>query len=155
MKKVVIMFLLFAIILSSSFAFAESSTKAENDDLIQMLESAFSSFDLDYLDITMNEEKNMCVINIAVDGLAESAISIHDSGTQEEFYQWEQFRQIMVNLHSEVLSFFREVGREDLNLILSVVNDDAYFREDYKTIQYNPLLSVGIFGIICVDTISQ
>ena len=64
-------------------------------------------------------------------------------------------RHLFLFLHESVLDMFENVNRDDMRLILQVVNDDVFIREDYRTIQYNPLLSIGIFGTVAVDVMEE
>ena len=46
------------------------------------------------------------------------------------------------------------LGRNDLNLSISIVNDDAYIHQDYSTISYNPILSIRN-GTIYIDIVKD
>ena len=154
MKKLLcIVFLLLAL---CAQVFAESAViPADDDDVKIMLEEAFSEMGLAYCNVTLNREKEMFVVDMAIDGLTQSVIAFKFFGFDETYEPWAQCRTSLVQMHSFVLDMFKTVGREDLRLILNIVNDDVYLRNDYENIRYNPLLSVGIFGNIYIDVMSE
>ena len=153
MKKLLCLFLL--VLCFAVPACAESVIPADDDDITIMLEEAFSEMGLDYCNVILNREKGMFVIDMAIDGLTQSVIAFKFLGFDETYEPWAQCRTSLEQMHSYVLNLFKTVGREDLRLILNMVNDDVYLREDYENIQYNPLLSVGIFGNVHVDVMSE
>ena len=137
-------------------AMAESAViPADDDDITIMLEDAFSEMGLDYCNVILNREKGIFVIDMAIDGLTKSALAFKAFGFDETYETWAQCRTSLEQMHKYVLNLFKTVGREDLRLILNMVNDDVYLREDYENIRYNPLLSVGIFGTVDIDVMSE
>lgn len=136
-------------------ACAESAAVPSDDDVKIMLEETFAEIGLDYCNVILNREKGMFVVDMAIDGLTKSVIAFKYFGFDETYEAWANCRTSLEQMHSYALSKIKAVGREDLRLILNMVNDDVYLREDYENIQYNPLLSVGIFGTVSVDVMEM
>lgn len=152
MKKLLCVVSLFLVLLFAVPACAESAViPADDDDVKIMLEEAFSEIGLDYCNVILNREKGIFVIDMAIDGLTKNVLAFKDFGFDETFEAWAQCRASLQQMHSFVQNMFKTVGREDLRLILNMVNDDVYLREDYENIQYNPLLTVGVFGTVAFD----
>ena len=155
-KKLLYIVFLLMVLAFSVPAFAESAViPADDDDITIMLEEAFAEIGLDYCNVILNSEKEMFVIDMAIDGLTQSVIAFKYFGFDETYEPWAKCRTNLQQMHRFVLDMFKSVGREDLRLILNMVNDDVYLREDYENIQYNPLLSVGIFGNVHIDVMSE
>lgn len=156
MKKLFCTVFLILVLVPSVPVCAESAIiPADDDDVRIMLEEAFSEMGLSYCNVILNREKEMFVIDMAIDGLTQSVIAFKFFGFDETYEPWMQCRTNLQQMHSFVLDMFKTVGREDLRLILNMVNDDVYLRQDYENIRYNPLLSVGIFGNIYIDVMSE
>ena len=124
---------------------------ADDDDIVIMLEEAISQMGWDYSCVILNREKGIFVVDVAIDGLTENLLALKDEGCDETFEPWVQVKEFMLVMHGSILELFKTVHREDLRLMLNIVNDDAYIREDYSTISHNPLLSIGIYGMVAVD----
>ena len=156
MKKMLCSLILLMVLALSVPVFAESAIiPADDDDVKIMLEEAFSEMGLSYCNVILNREKEMFVIDMAIDGLTQSVIAFKFFGFDETYEPWAQCRTSLEQMHSYVLNMFKTVGREDLRLILNMVNDDVYLRNDYENIRYNPLLTVGIFGFVSYDVMSE
>ena len=63
-------------------------------------------------------------------------------------------RDAFVNFYDSISLMLHIVGRNDLNLSISIVNDDAYIHQDYSTISYNPILSIRN-GAIYIDIVKE
>lgn len=148
-------FLLMVLALSVPVCAESSVIPADDDDVRIMLEEAFAEMGLNYCDVILNKEKEMFVIDMAIDGLTQSVIAFKFFGFDETYEPWAQCRTSLEQMHSFVMNMFKTVGREDLRLILNLVNDDVYLRNDYENIRYNPLLTVGIFGFVSFDVMSE
>lgn len=136
-------------------ALAESPIPADEDDITVMLEQALAQSDFDYSCVILNRKNGMFVVDVAIDGMTENALALKAAGFDETFEAWAGIRGAIQSMHASMLEMFSIVHRDDLKLILNLVNDDAYIREDYSTIKYNPLLSVGIFGTVDIDVLSE
>ena len=155
MKRLLFVVSLLLVLLLAVPVCAESSVIPADDDVKIMLEEAFDELGLDYCNVILNEEKGIFVIDMAIDGLTKNVLALKSFGFDETYDTWAQCRANLQGMHGFVLNMFKTVGREDLRLILNMVNDDVYLREDYENIRYNPLLSVGIFGIVDIDAMSE
>lgn len=147
--------LIIVVLLLPCLALAESPViPADDDDILIMLEESIAQLECDYSCVTLNRKQGIFVIDIAFDGLTESILAHKAEGYNENFEQWVQFKEGMLFAHASTLEMFKTVHREDLKLIINIVNDDAYIREDYSTISFNPLLSVGVFGTVGFDAMT-
>lgn len=156
MKKIVCLCLLFILLVCCIPCSAEvTMIPADEDDLATVLEEAFAQMELDYSHVTLNRKDGIFVIDIAIDGLTENLLSLKKDGYDETFDEWVQFKGSMLSLHGSILDMFKTVHREDLRLILNVVNDDAFIRQDYSTISHNPLLSIGVLCAVSVDELAD
>lgn len=152
MKKIVCLFLVLSILVFAIPCNAEVPViPADDDDIVIMLEEALAQMELDYSCVTLNRDKGIFVVDVAVDGLTKNLLALKSEGYDENFEEWVQVKNAMLFLHSSILELFKTVHREDLRLILNIVNDDAYIREDYSTISHNPLLNIGVFGMVAID----
>ena len=149
MKKLLCLVLL--ILCFAVPAHAESVIPADDDDITIMLEEAIAHVGFDYSSVTLNREKGMFIVDVAIDGMTENLLSLKHDGYDETFEAWVGIKDVMLSMHGSIVELFKTVHREDLKLIFNVVNDDVYIREDYSTISYNPLLSIGLYGIVSVD----
>lgn len=120
-----------------------------------MLEEVFSQMNLDYCNIILNREKGMFVIDIAIDGLIENVLALKSLGYNETYEPWINTKEAFMTMFDSTLEMFKIVHRDDLKLIINVVNDDAYIREDYSTIRYSPLLSIGTFRMFYNDIMDE
>lgn len=155
MKKV-LCFLLFLSLFLHPHCFAETDfIPADDDDVVTMLETALEQAEFDYSCVTLNRNTGVFVVDIAFDGLTENVLMLKQNGYDENVEQWLQIKSTMQSMYDYILELFKGVHREDLRLIVNVVNDDAYLREDYSTISHNPLLSIGIFGMVIVDEMAS
>lgn len=152
MKK---MFRLFAFVLALCIVvpFAQGTTAipADDDDIVVMLEELLQSLEFDYSCVTLNRKQSIIVVDVAVDGLTENLLALKAEGFDETLKEWVQIKDSMQSLHSAIIDMFKNVHREDMRLMLNIVNDDAYIRQDYSTISHNPLLSFGIYGTVYID----
>ena len=152
MKK---MFRLFAFLLvicfAISFAGATTVIPADDDDLVSMLEDVLQTLELDYSCVTLNRKQNIIVVDVAVDGLTKELLALKAGGFDETIKEWVQIKDSMQSFYSAIIDMFKIVHREDMRLMLNIVNDDAYIRQDYSTISHNPLLSFGIYGTVYID----
>lgn len=156
MKKLFCSLALLLILALPSTVFAESAViPADDDDVRIMLEEALSEMGLDYCNVILNREMEMFVIDMAINGLTQSVIAFKSFGFDETYDPWAECRTSLEQMHSFVLDMFKSVGRDDLRLILNMVNDDVYLRNDYENIRYNPLLTVGVFGFVSFDVMSE
>ena len=156
MKKLLCLCLLFSLVTCAVPCKSEvPAIRADDDDIVIMLEEALSEMEWSYSCVTLNSEKGIFVIDLALDGLTEYLLLLKKEGYDETFDQWVQVKGIMLSLYESILDMFKTIHREDLRLILNIVNDDAYIREDYSTISHNPLLSIGVFGSISIDEMAD
>lgn len=153
MKKLLCLILL--ILCFAVPACAESVIPADDDDVKIMLEEAFSAMGLDYCNVILNREMGMFVIDIAIDGLTENLLTLKSLGFNENYEPWVETKEVFMSMFDSVLEMFKTVHRDDLRLIINVVNDDAYIREDYSTIRYSPLLSIGTFRMFVYDVMDE
>lgn len=156
MKKLVCCFFLIASLLIITPCNADHTIiPADDDDICAILEENMSQMGFDYFSVVLNREQEIIVINVAIDGLTEQLLTLKENGIDETFEQWVQVKETMLFVHASILDFFETVHREDLRLVLNIVNDDAYIREDYSTISHNPLLCIGVQGFIMVDEMKE
>lgn len=136
--------------------FAESTdVPADDDDLVRMLEEALEEAGLDYSCVTLNRKDKIIVVDICVDGLTAEVLHLKALGADETYEPWAEMKENMLFLYDSIREMFSSFNRDDMRLILQVVNDDAYIREDYSTIRYSPLLSIGIFRTVSVDVMAE
>lgn len=136
-------------------ACAESVIPADEDDLVRMIDESLEEVDFDYHNVTLNRKDKIIVVDVAIDGMAENLLTLKSEGCDESFEAWVGIKDVMLSMHTSILDMFKIVHRDDMRLVFQIVNDDAFIREDYSTIRYNPLLSIGIFGIISIDVMSE
>lgn len=152
MKKMIRLFaLILAICFAIPFAGATTVIPADDDDLVSMLEDVLQTLELDYSCVTLNRKQSIIVVDVAVDGLTENLLSLKKEGADETLKEWVQIKDSMQSFYSAIIDMFKTVHREDMRLMLNIVNDDAYIRQDYSTISNNPLLSFGIYGTVYID----
>ncbi len=136
-------------------AYAESVIPADDDDIKIVLEEVLAQMGYDYSSVTLNREKGIFVVDIAIDQLAMNLIYLKGQGYDETLESWANIKKVMLTTHADILEWFRIVHRDDLDLILNVVNDNVYIRNDYTTISFNPLLTIGTHGIVTVDAMNN
>lgn len=135
---------------------AESTViPADEDDLVRMLEEALEQSGYDYSCVTLNRDNKIIVVDIAVDGLTADVLSLKELGFDETFEPWAEMKEAMLTVYDGIRDMFCNVHRDDMRLILQVANDDACIREDYSTIRYSQLLSIGIFGTVSIDVMAE
>ena len=149
MKKLLCLILL--ALFFAAPACAESPVPADDDDITVMLEEALAQMEVDYSCVTLNREKGIFVVDIAIDGMTENLLSLKREGYDETLEAWAGIKDVMLSVHGSILELFKAVHRDDLGLIFNIVNDDACIRQDYSTISYNPLLTIGLYGMVTVD----
>lgn len=136
--------------------FAESTViPADDDDLVRMLEEALEESGYDYSCVTLNRDNKIIVVDIAMDGLTAELLALKELGADETFEPWAEMKEAMLTVYDGIRDMFSTVHRDDMRLILQLANDDACIREDYSTIRYSPLLSIGIFGFVSVDVMAE
>lgn len=152
MKRIIFCFVLVVTIcLAIPFASVATEIRADDDDLVFMLEELLQTLELDYSCVTLNREKSIIVVDIAVDGLTKQLLALKAEGHDENFVQWVQIKEYTHDFYSAIIDMFKTVHRDDMRLMFNIVNDDAYIRQDYSTISHNPLLTYGIFGTVAID----
>lgn len=112
-----------------------------------------SSFD--YYNITYNEDGNRFYVETAMDGLVDRLIEAKNAGYDETWDAWVQVKSATLALFNELTTHLESVGREDTKIFLAIENDDIVLRGDYGTIDYSPILSVGVFGNIVTDIMAN
>lgn len=128
-------------------SFAESSPfRADADEVISTIETLLAE-GFEYSWVYYNETINNLTIDIAYDGLVSSLLEMKQAGYDRNHAYWVQTKGIMLIMHDELSSYLSSVGWKDTNLIVQLVNDDAFIRNDYSTIQYNPLFSATTIGL--------
>jgi len=137
-------------------AFAESAViPADEDDLVRMIEESLAEVDFDYHNVTLNRKDKIIVIDVAFDDLTEQLLALKSLGFDETMEEWCAIKEVYLTMYSSIRDMFKTVHRDDMRLIFQIVNDDAFIHEDYSTIRYNPLLSIGISGMISVDVMDK
>lgn len=135
---------------------AESTViPADEDDLVRMLEEALEQTAPDYSCVFLNREESIIVVDIAMDGLTADVLALKGLGYDESYEQWAEMKEAMLTMYESIREMFKIVHRDDMRLIVNLVNDDAYIREDYSTISHNPLLTIGIQGIVITDEMAE
>ena len=120
-----------------------------------MIEESLAVVDFDYYNVTLNRKNQIIVIDVAFDGLTEQLLALKTLGFDETMEEWCAIKEVYLTMYSSIRDMFKTVHRDDMRLIFQIVNDDAFIHEDYSTIRYNPLLSIGIYGIISIDVMSE
>lgn len=143
------------LLLMLTLCFPAVAETADDAAIINMLEDAFSEIGLDYFNVILNEDRGMVVVDMAIDGLTANLLALKNQGFDETHEAWAEARTNYMTMHGIILDMFEDFGRSDLRLILNMVNDDAYIREDYSTIRYNPLLSIGVLGTVAFDVMAE
>lgn len=156
MKKMLfVLFLLLALVLSVP-ACAESAVyPADEDDLVSMTKDVLKESGFEHYEVTLNRKDKIIIVDVAIDGMTEQFLALKDAGYDETLEEWCGIKDALLSMHSSILEMFRIVHREDIRLIFQLANDDAFIREDYSTIRYSPLLSVGIFGFVSIDVMAE
>lgn len=156
MKKLLcIVFLLIVLALSIPACAESAAYPADDDDLVRMIEESLAVVDFDYYNVTLNRKNQIIVIDVAFDGLTEQLLALKTLGFDETMEEWCAIKEVYLTMYSSIRDMFKTVHRDDMRLIFQIVNDDAFIHEDYSTIRYNPLLSIGIYGIISIDVMSE
>lgn len=122
------------------------------------LDAIYATFDLmcreigfDYYNFTHNESNHSIYVEVAIDGLTERLINAREAGNTPSWKPWQQTKLALKELYDAFKNHLADVGRSDLRVSLSVVNDDAFLRGDNGTINFNPLYSISILGIPMFD----
>lgn len=123
-----------------------NESNVSNESIVSDVEKWLAE-GFDHYWVTYNEKNNNLMVNIAMDGLATSMIAIKHAGNDENYPIWVQTKGVILTLHDELSNYLTSAGYSVTNLIVQLVNDDAYIREDYSTIQYNPLFSVSTLSL--------
>ena len=156
MKRLLCVISLLMVLLLAVPACAESHIiPADDDDLKSMIEKTLNEVAFDYSNVTLNRERKIIVVDVAFDGMTEQLLALKTIGADETFEDWQAIKSVFLTMHSSITDMFKTVHREDMRLIFQLVNDDAFIREDYSTIRYNPLLSIGIFGTVNIDILDE
>lgn len=156
MKRLLCVFSLLMVFLLAVPAYAESHViPADDDDLKSMIEKSLNEVAFDYSNVTLNRERKIIVVDVAFDGITEQLLALKTLGADENLEDWQAIKSVFLSMYSAFTDMFKTVHREDMRLILQLVNDDAFMREDYSTILYNPLLSIGIFGTVDIDILGE
>lgn len=153
MRKTLCFFLVLCAIVVFPFpAFCANTISADVDDIISMIKSVISSEEGIYCEAHFNEKQNLIYVEIAFDGLATEVVYNCKKGVDPASEEWIVFQEAMMYLYDSLSTMLHIVGRDDLNLALSIVNDDAYIRQDYSTISYNPILAIRN-GVVYIDIV--
>ena len=135
--------------------FAESTViPADDDDLVSMLEEALEETDPDYSRVTLNRQGKMIVVDIGMDGLTADVLALKEMGFDETCEPWAEMTEAMQTMYKGILDMFSTVHRDDMRLMLNVVNDDVFIREDYSTYGYNELLTISM-GVVITDAMAE
>ena len=105
----------------------------------------------DYYNFTHNESNHSIYVEVAIDGLTERLINARKAGNTLSWKPWQQTKLAINDLYDAFKNHLADVGRSDLRISLSVVNDDSYLRGDNGTISFNPLYSISVLGIPMFD----
>ena len=123
-------------------AFAESvDVPMSEDDIIAWLETQLSP-SYDYLKIWYYQPSNCICIDVASNGLAGIVSAYLEQGYDDTFTPWVNYRNGQMVLYNVILDVFRQVGREDMSLSFSIVNDDIYIRNDDSRLSATTILSI-------------
>ena len=156
MKKLFyFLFLLLFLVLSVPTCAESAAIPADEDDLVSMIEDALGEVGFDYCNVTLNRKDKIIVVDVAFDGMTEQLLALKTLGFDDSLEDWREVKSVFLSMHTSILDMFKTVHRDDMRLILQLVNDDAFIREDYSTIRYNPLLSIGIFGFASIDVMAE
>ena len=156
MKRLLFTLCLLLTLLMCSHVCAESTViPADDDDLVRILEEALEQSDYDYSCVTLNRDNKIIVVDIAMDGLTANVLALKELGADETYEPWAEMTEAMLTVYDGIRDMFSTVHRDDMRLILQVANDDACIREDYSTIRYSPLLSIGIYRIVSIDVMAE
>ncbi len=127
---------------------------ADEDDLVSMLEEALEQMECDYYEVTLNRKDKIIVVDIGMDGLTAYLLALKELGADETYEPWEEAKEAFLFLHDSILDMFATVHRDDMRLMLNVVNDDVFLRQDYSTYGYNELLTI-VKGIFITDVMEE
>lgn len=110
------------------------------------------SADGDYFRATYDYETKSVIVDIAIDGMLESTMILIRADDVND--GWYLPHNDMVMVYEVLNLFLRYNNAENINLVLRIVNDDAYIRQDYSTIVYNPLMVIKN-GEIVFDMVEE
>lgn len=116
---------------------------------------AFKEAEFDYFYITYNEDGQKFYIETAIDGFVDTLISAKKAGYDETWEDWVYAKDVFSLMFDACELHLKSVGRDDLKIYLVLENDDIVLRGDYGTIDYSPLLSIGVFGTVVNDVMED
>lgn len=131
-----------------------NTVPADTDDIIYMIESLYDTEKSIYCKAYYNEDLNQIHIDIAFDGFITEVVCFCKKGIDPNCKEWLAIREAFVDFYDSISLMLHILGRNDLNLSISIVNDDAYIHQDYSTISYNPILSIRN-GTIYIDIVKD
>lgn len=94
----------------------------------------------DYFLATYDYETSSIIVDMAINGMLEGTMVLIRADDVND--GWYLPYNDAVMLYEVLNLFLRYNNAENINLVLRLVNDDAYIRHDYSTIAYNPLLVI-------------
>ena len=114
---------------------------ASENDIIGLFEETMKP-EYDYLKIWYYQPLNCICMDVAIDGTAEIISALLEQGYDETYKPWFDYKNGQITLYNAILDVFRQVGREDLNLSFSIVNDDIYIRNDDSKLSATTFLTI-------------
>jgi len=134
--------LVVCLVVTTSFSFAETASNAKLDDetVISTIEAWLYSEGYDYCLVQFydNANSNMTCLEAKVtfDGVTSSMITLKKAGHGPNSPKWVQTKAKMLTEIEEITAYLESVGYANVNVLMVLVNDDIYLREDYSTDKY-------------------
>lgn len=135
MKKMCF-FLVVCLVLVFSVSVAETVSV---DTAIKAIESVLYAEGFDYYVVSYNEKMNNMDIHVAIDGLSSALISLKNAGFGTNLPSWIVIKGNLITLIEDITTYLESIGFADINVVLTVENDDWRIREDYSGEQYSNL----------------
>ena len=128
------------LVCSVSFAETASNAKPDTETVVSTIEGWLYSEGYDYCLVQFydNTNSNMTCLEAKVtfDGVASSMIAIKKAGHGPNFPKWVQVKAKILTEIEEITAYLESVGYVNVNVLMILVNDDIYLREDYGTDKY-------------------
>ncbi len=152
---------LFLLLLCLAFPVcAESSVSVSSNEDVKLYLEQYLSAEFDYCDIVYNENLNSFYVGLSTDGLTKNVVEWLKNGKDETYEPWVQIKESVLEKENSIIDYYKSIGREDLHVMVSLLNDDAYMRNDYSSISINPLFcvtnnSAGYYNAVVTDCMAE
>lgn len=107
-------------------------------DLQTMYEANF-----DYVSIFYNKDRKLFIIEVAMKGLGETLYTVKQAGYDETWEPWVEMRTSMTMMYAITRAYLDELGREDVQFTLELVNDEVHIKGYNDRISFDPLLHIN------------